>query len=71
MVVGRDKDRLDHIKFLVNQARDESKNGYYHSEVGFNYRMTNIEAALGLAQMEQLNEFLSLKKQFNQIYKRN
>ncbi|NQS89652.1 LegC family aminotransferase [Patescibacteria group bacterium] len=68
MVVGHDRDRLDHIKFLVNQARDESK-GYYHSEIGFNYRMTNIEAALGLAQLERLDDFLAEKKRFNEIYR--
>ena len=68
MVTGKDKKRLDHIKFLVNQARDESK-GYFHPEIGFNDRMTNIEAALGLAQLERLNEFLKKKKTFNDIYR--
>lgn len=68
MVVGDNRNRLEHIKFLVNQARDESK-GYYHPEVGFNYRMTNIEAALGLAQMDRLDEFLARKQRFNRIYR--
>lgn len=68
MVVGHDEKRLDHIKFLVNQAREQSK-GYYHPEIGFNYRMTNIEAALGLAQMERLDEFLSKKREFHEIYR--
>ena len=68
MITGNDDNRLEHIKFLVNQARDESK-GYYHPEVGFNYRMTNIEAALGLAQMEQLEAFLEKKRAFNRIYR--
>jgi len=58
---------IEHIKFLVNQARDESK-GYYHPEMGFNYRMTNIEAALGLAQLERLEGFLEKKREFRQIY---
>lgn len=68
MVVGKDTKRLEHIKFLVNQARDES-NGYYHPEIGFNYRMTNIEASLGLAQMERVEEFLAKKRLFHSIYK--
>ncbi len=68
MVVGRDSAKLEHIKFLVNQARDESK-GYYHPELGFNYRMTNIEAALGLAQMERLQGFLAKKRAFNDLYR--
>ena len=67
MLAGRHKDRLKEIKFLINQARDRS-NGYYHSQIGFNYRMTNIEAALGLAQMKQLGRFLSKKRAFNSIY---
>lgn len=68
MIAGNNIKRLDHIKFLVNQARDK-REGYYHSEIGFNYRMTNIEAALGLGQMERLDNFLSLKKKFNKIYR--
>lgn len=67
MVVGNDEKRIEHIKFLVNQARDEAK-GYYHPEIGFNYRMTNIEAALGLAQLERLDEFLRKKEIFHNIY---
>lgn len=69
MITGRSRRRLDHIKFLVNQARDISKE-YYHPEIGFNYRMTNIEAALGLAQMDRLSMFLRKKIKFNEIYRR-
>ncbi|KKU14078.1 MAG: hypothetical protein UX17_C0002G0011 [Parcubacteria group bacterium GW2011_GWC2_45_7] len=70
-IVGRNTKRLQHIKFLINQAKDESKSrGCYHSEMGFNYRMTNIEAALGLAQMEKLNKFLDKKRLYNSIYRK-
>lgn len=69
MVAGNNIKRLEHVKFLVNQARDESK-GYYHPEVGFNYRMTNIEAALGIAQMNKLCYFLETKRIFNDIYRK-
>ena len=68
MVVSDDEEKLNHIKFLINQAKDKSS-GNYHPEVGFNYRMTNIEAALGLAQIERLDEFLMKKRKFNEIYK--
>lgn len=67
MITSDDEASAEHIKFLVNQARDESK-GYYHPEMGFNYRMTNIEAALGLAQLERLGEFLETKREFRRIY---
>jgi len=68
MIVGKDEKRLEHIKFLSNQARGELDGAYYHPEVGFNYRMTNIEAALGLAQLDKLDVFLAKKRRFHAIY---
>ncbi|MCD6450529.1 MAG: LegC family aminotransferase [Thermotogaceae bacterium] len=68
MITTDDEEAAEHIKFLVNQARDASK-GYYHPEIGFNYRMTNLEASLGLAQLERLPEFLEKKRRFNKIYR--
>jgi perosamine synthetase len=56
MIVSNNQKQAEHVKFLVNQARNTSK-GYYHPEVGFNYRMTNIEASLGLAQLEKIDKF--------------
>ncbi len=67
MIVSNNQKQAEHIKFLVNQARDASK-GYYHPEVGFNYRMTNIEASLGLAQLGRIDEFLEKKRRFRKIY---
>jgi len=67
MIATNDEKQAEHVKFLVNQARDVSQ-GYYHPEVGFNYRMTNIEASLGLAQLERIDEFLAKKKAFRKIY---
>ena len=69
MIVGSDLKHLEHIRFLVNQARDES-GGCYHPEIGFNNRMTNIEAALGLAQMERLDMSLDRKRLFNATYRK-
>lgn len=69
MIVGNNQYRVAHMKFLVNQARDQMRQGYYHPEIGFNYRMTNIEAALGLAQMGGFKKFLAKKKKFNSIYR--
>jgi perosamine synthetase len=69
MIVSNDGEKAEHIKFLVNQARDTSK-GYYHPEIGFNYRMTNLEASLGLAQFERLPDFLAKKRNFAEIYKK-
>lgn len=69
MIVVKSEERAEHIRFLVNQARDKRVEGYFHPEIGFNYRMTNLEAALGLAQLERLPEFLEKKRRFYQIYK--
>jgi len=43
---------------------------FYHDELGYNFRMPNINAALGLAQMEQLNSFLENKRETAYIYSR-
>jgi len=67
MIVSNYQKQAEHIKFLVNQARDASKS-IYQPEVGFNYRMTNIEAALGLAQLERIGGFLIKKRKFRKIY---
>ncbi|MDO7975806.1 aminotransferase class V-fold PLP-dependent enzyme [Oceanotoga teriensis] len=67
MIISNSADSADHIKFLINQARDASK-GYYHPEIGFNYRMTNLEASLGLAQFERLDDFLIKKISYADIY---
>lgn len=67
MMVTDDDRVADRVKYLVNQARDPVP-GYSHSEMGFNYRMTNLEAAMGLAQLERLPDALALKREFRQIY---
>lgn len=68
MITTNNEESAYHMKFLVNQARDTSK-GYYHPEIGYNYRMTNLEASMGLAQFERLSEFLEKKRKFNKIYR--
>lgn len=69
MISTNNEKWASHIKFLVNQARDASQ-GYFHPEIGFNYRMTNLEAALGLAQLERLPEFLKKKRIYFEAYKK-
>jgi perosamine synthetase len=69
MIATHSPEQAEHIKFLVNQGRDPSSKEYYHPEIGFNYRMTNLEAALGLAQLERVAEFLAKKRRFYEIYR--
>lgn len=48
----------ERIKFLRDHAMSKDKR-YWHTEIGFNYRMTNMQAALGLAQLSRIDEILS------------
>jgi len=48
------------VKYLSTQAKDDEIK-YIHNNIGFNYRMTNIQAAMGLAQIEQLDTFIKIK----------
>lgn len=61
MLVSQYSEMLDHAKHLTTQAKSDELN-YYHDEVGYNYRLTNLQAALGVAQMEQLEQFIEVKR---------
>ncbi len=54
--------------FLATQARDNAPH-YQHSEIGYNYRMSNICAGIGRGQMEVLDEHVRLRRQMNEFYK--
>ena len=54
-------------KYLTTQAKDDPLE-FIHNEVGFNYRLTNIQAALGCAQLEKLNEYIAVKRQIAEKY---
>lgn len=65
-VVGNDEGLLEHVRHLTTTARVWP--GYDFDEVGFNYRMTNIQAAVGCAQMERLNSFVETKRRIRRYY---
>lgn len=68
MVVGKDKDALNHIQYISTQAKDDPL-FYIHNEIGYNYRMTNVQAAIGVAQMEFLDTFINRKiSNYNKYY---
>ena len=61
MIVSNDTATLDMCKYLSTQAKDDPL--YYdHGAIGYNYRMTNVQAAIGLAQLEQLESFIEIKR---------
>jgi perosamine synthetase len=55
-------------KYLTTQAKDDEIR-YIHNNVGYNFRLTNIQAALGVAQLERLNEYLKIKHENYSLYK--
>lgn len=68
-VTARDSATVDHIRFLSTQAKTDP-HYYIHDEIGYNYRMTNLQAALGVAQMEELPEFILRKQRNYELYKK-
>ena len=68
MIVSDNEELLKRAKHLTTQAKSDELY-YTHDEIGFNYRMTNLQAALGLAQLEQLEDFIKVKKENYDLYK--
>ena len=66
-ITAHDTKAVDHIRYLSTQAKDDV-HYYIHNEVGYNYRMTNLQAALGVAQLEELPEFIRRKQKNYKLY---
>ncbi len=69
MVVSNHADWAAHAKHLSTQAKADELQ-FYHDEIGYNYRMTNLQAALGLAQLEQLEGFIAHKNRMYEFYRK-
>lgn len=68
MIVTNDEDIAKSARHLTTQAKSDPFE-YDHDKIGYNYRLTNIQAAMGVAQMEKLDEFISIKRKNAFIYK--
>jgi dTDP-4-amino-4,6-dideoxygalactose transaminase len=68
-LVSSDMLTIQRARYLSTQAR-EDLSYYQHLEVGFNYKMNNLAASIGLAQLEQLDGFVSKRRQINANYKK-
>lgn len=66
-VTARDSKTVDYMRYLSTQAKDDP-HYYIHNAVGYNYRMTNLQAALGVAQVEELAEFIERKNRNYALY---
>lgn len=67
LVVSKDHNRLEKARYLSTQAKNDQTR-YIHDEIGFNYRMTNLQAALGLGQIEKLEQFIQIKAENYHTY---
>lgn len=70
MILTNDENLAIKAKHLTTQAKADSKE-YYHDEIGYNYRLVNVLAAIGVAQLELLPQFLVRKKEIDGFYKQN
>ena len=69
MIVTDNKAYAEKARYLTTQAKDDDVR-YIHNEIGYNFRMTNIQAAFGVAQLEQLPEFMKIKANNFELYKK-
>lgn len=68
MLVSNDEEKIKKVRFWATQSRDPAKH-YQHSELGFNYRMSNIVAGIGRGQLKVLDQRVIKKKYIYEFYK--
>ncbi len=68
MIVSNNKEGIEKIRFWSTQSRDKARH-YQHSELGYNYRMSNIVAGIGRGQLKVLDRRISKKRYIYEFYK--
>lgn len=68
MLVTNDDDLARRLRFLKDHGMSKERR-YFHTELAFNYRMTNVQAALGVAQLEQVEGFIERKRELMRWYR--
>ncbi|WP_353894429.1 aminotransferase class I/II-fold pyridoxal phosphate-dependent enzyme [Proteinivorax hydrogeniformans] len=69
MLVSNNEERIQKARFWATQSRDQAKH-YQHSELGFNYRMSNVVAGIGRGQLKVLEERVKKKRYIYEFYKK-
>ena len=69
MLVSDNEERIAKVRFWATQSRDQARH-YQHSELGFNYRLSNISAGIGRGQLKVLDQRVAKKKYINDFYRR-
>jgi len=74
MIVCDDEELAEKCRFYRNLCFEKERR-FLHNELGYNYRFTNVQAAIGLAQLEQIDEFIKIKRniglKYNQYFENN
>lgn len=69
MIVTNDEELGERAKYLSTQTKTVLENGaFYHEEVGYNFRMPNLLAAMGCAQLENIDEYIKTKREHARLY---
>lgn len=68
MLVSNNEERIEKVKFWATQSRDKARH-YQHSELGFNYKMSNVVAGIGRGQLRVLDQRVEKKKYIYEFYK--
>lgn len=69
MVLTSHKESAERVRYLATQAKDDP-NEFFHGTIGFNYRLTNLHAAVGFAQMEEIESRITKKMEIANFYKK-
>ena len=69
MLVSNNEEKVKKVRFWSTQSRDQARH-YQHSELGFNYRMSNVVAGIGRGQLRVLEQRVAKKKHIFEYYKR-
>lgn len=69
MLVSNNEERISKVRFWATQSRDQARH-YQHSELGFNYRMSNVVAGIGRGQLKVLDQRVQKKRYIFDFYKR-
>jgi perosamine synthetase len=67
MLITNDATLANRARKLRDQAYEKDRR-FWHRELGFNYRMTNVQAAIGLAQMERIEEFINIRRKNARLF---
>ncbi|MGY5351663.1 aminotransferase class V-fold PLP-dependent enzyme [Wenyingzhuangia sp. IMCC45533] len=70
VLISNREEYIKKARYLATQAKENGTDNQHH-QIGYNYRLSNVLAAIGVAQMELLNDFISLRKRNYEFYKKN